>query len=282
MEAQVSHILLTSTTAALQGELAFARVMARFTGANRAARLVENVTSVLDEARKWWKDLEGGIPLIRTGPELTADGKRVTTLLRSAISRWERLAERTEPVLAAGMPGDADALRFLAALNVDRAFYAQQSVAGTIAAGTMMGDPTVAERLASRLEDCNGEIALANAIADALAGATGLEDELRGALADRSMGAAIELRLRAAEGRRSLGVATGRFDHAAAGIPAEEIEEWRSREVPPAAAAQWRATGFRADEAVEWARNGFDPGEAAVCRLRGVSLADAMRARPSS
>src|SRR5687767_10585632 len=82
MEAQVSHILLTSTTAALQGELAFARVMARFTGANRAGRLVDNVTSVLDEARKWWKDLDDGIPLIRTGPEVTVDGERVSTLLR--------------------------------------------------------------------------------------------------------------------------------------------------------------------------------------------------------
>jgi hypothetical protein len=279
-DTQLSHAILNPTTAALQGELAFARAMARFTRSDQALDLLDDVKAMLEQVRGWWKDLAGGIPLVRAAepvPELTGDGKRVLELLESAIDRWERLADEIESLHPEASDRNDEAFRLVVAANADRAFYAHQLIAGTIAAGTMMGDPTIGGRLADRVSVCNDDLASLNEIVTAVADGGVLTDDQRDSLAVRTLTLPPDLRLRAAEARWAAGVVTGRLDHRQVGIPDEEAAGWERIGFPPPLAAKWRAAGFEPDEAMPWARAGVDPAMAAACRLQGIPLDDVTR-----
>lgn len=277
-DTQLSHAILNPATAALQGELAYARAMARFTKSEKALRLVHDVTSLLEETRTWWKDLSEGIPLARKGPELTADGRRICTLLEEAVERWSRLADRIHGLGPAAVDAaDADTLRLLVAANADRAFYAYQIVAGTVAGGRMMGDSTIESRASGRTAECATDVRVANAMTDQLGGGGALDEDLRDTLAGRVLALPTELRLRAVEARRAIGLVTGRYGYAEAGLPENEIEAWKGIGLAPFVAAQWHAAGFPPAEAIEWARARLDPATAAVYRRQGVTLEEIRR-----
>jgi hypothetical protein len=281
-ETQLSHAILNPATAALQGEVAYTRALARLTRSEKALHLLEQSKAVFEKTRTWWSEIAQGIPLVRKGPELTGDGRQVCEILEEALERWERLAERVERLGPEAVDrGDAEALRFLVAASADHAFYAYQIVTGTIAASKMMGDALADGRGAGRVAECMDDVRQMNAIVDQLADAGDLVGEHRDVLAGRVLALPVELRLRIVDARHALGLVRGRSDYPDLGIPENETEEWKRHGLVPFIAARWRAAGFPPSEAVEWAKARLDPATAGVYRRQGVTL-DQLRQPPVS